>query len=252
MDFTAFSVGEALFIGLLYWICYLDCEFNWWFGSEVILGLIFGTMYGNVVQGIQIGGQIMLLYIANVAVGANLPADGILACIISMPIALKFGLTTEMAVAIAVPFGIIGVTTDNTRRLIAGMWNRRAYKHVETLDYKGLTFDAIWGPMLVQLPLRAIPVFAIMLLGGAAAPQILAMLPYWLSHGFQVIGGLLPALGFVRCTLMIGRKNLLPYFLLGYFVMILFKIPLLTIGIFGAMMAVLHIQFTGAVPTTFR
>ena len=58
MDFTAFSFGEALFIGLLYWICYLDIEFSWWFGHEIVLGIIFGFMYGNVTQGIQIAIEI--------------------------------------------------------------------------------------------------------------------------------------------------------------------------------------------------
>lgn len=251
--FSAFSFGEALFIGILYWLSYLDAEFSWWVGDPLLLGLLFGTMYGNVDQGLQLGAQIMLLYIANVAVGANLPADNILAAMIAIPIALKAGMTTEMAIAIAVPFGIIGTTADNARRLINGMWNRRAFVHADQLNYKGLLVDAVFGPMAVQFPLRVIPVTAIMFLGGAAAPRILDLLPEWVSHGLGVVGGLLPALGFVRCVLMIGRKNLLPYFVFGFFIMLLGegKIALLLVGVFGGCLAVLHVQFAQILPKNF-
>lgn len=41
--------------------------------------------------------------------------------------------------------------------------------------------------------------------------------PQWLVHGFSVAGGLLPALGFALTMFVIGKKELFPWFIIGYF-----------------------------------
>ena len=36
--------------------------------------------------------------------------------------------------------------------------------------------------------------------------------PAWLSHSFEIMGGILPALGFAITLTVIGKKTLIPFF----------------------------------------
>jgi mannose/fructose/N-acetylgalactosamine-specific phosphotransferase system component IIC len=63
--------------------------------------------------------------------------------------------------------------------------------------------------------------------------------------GLQVAGGILPALGFAITISVIGKKGILPYFVLGFF---LFQyaqqVNTIAFALLGIFMAFLHITFT--------
>jgi D-glucosaminate-specific PTS system IIC component len=235
------TIIGAIGFGLYYWLSYYDTILIAWIGAPLFQGFVWGILFGNLTLGMQCGGMIQLVYIASVAVGANMPADRVLAAIVAIPIALKAGMTPEQSLAIAVPFGILGTAMDNARRLINGVWNRKSYKDLEKLNYGQLKLNAYLYPAIVSLPIRAIPVAAIMYLGVGNADKILAWLPNWLSHGMTVVGGLLPAIGMLACTRMIGKKNLLPYFVIGFFAMKIFAMGTLTFAVFGVMIALISV-----------
>lgn len=237
------SLLGALGFGLYYWLGWYDTVLTFPFASPLFQGLVCGLIFGDVKLGLQCGAMIQMVYIAAVAVGANLPSDSALAGIVAIPIALTAGLTPEQALTIAVPFGILGTAMDNARRLINGMWNRKAHRDVEDLNIRALYFDAYIGPALVQLPIRVIPVTAILYFGVGNADKVLTWIPTWLSDGMAVVGGMLPAIGMLACTRMIGRKNLLPYFVIGYFAMEMSGMGILTFAVLAAMVAILHVQF---------
>ena len=80
--------------------------------------------------------------------------------------------------------------------------------------------------------------------GAAHIDKILAVIPEWLMNGLTVAGGMLPALGFAIVIKIIGKKELLPYFVAGYFILKLSGIGILPLSIFGVIAAYLHIMFT--------
>ena len=145
--------------------------------------------------------------------------------------------------AFAVPFGLLGSMMDNLRRLINGMWNDRAHKHIDELNWKGLNFDGVIGPILVQFPIRVIPVLGILMGLGTFGDAILKVIPEWLMNGFSVVGGMLPGMGLVLCVRLIGRINLLPYFVIGFFLAITTGWGTLTIAMIAGAAAFLHVQF---------
>ena len=51
-----------------------------------------------------------------------MPSDPALASAIAIPIALGVGMNAEAAVALAVPFGVLGVFMDQLRRTINATW----------------------------------------------------------------------------------------------------------------------------------
>lgn len=246
---TDFTLVEALLVGIVYYLAY--CEISMpligaGIQDPVTVGLILGFLFGDYKLGMTIGVGIGLMYFnAGAQVGGNLPTDAVLASCIVVPLAIKFDIPVATAMAVAVPFGVLGTFVDNARRMINGMWNRRAQKHVDEGAWNKLTFDSIVGPSLVSAAVRIIPLAFLLFAFGSAAGEVVANLPQWLTDGFTVIAALLPGLGLVLCVQFIGKQELLPYFLVGFFAVSLGGISTVFVALIGVCLAFLHIQFIG-------
>ena len=117
---------------------------------------MLGLIYGQVPQGLLIGASIQLIYLGVIATGGNVPADQALAATIAIPIALQTGMTAEVAVGLAVPFGVLGVFMDQIRRTSNSIWVRWADNYAEKGDRKGIFKCAVVYPAVFALCLRFI------------------------------------------------------------------------------------------------
>ena len=70
------------------------------------------------------------------------------------------------------------------------------------------------------------------------------MMPDWLNNGLSVVGGMLPALGFTMAISIIGGRELLPFFVIGFFLMKVANLPLVLMAVFAACLAFLHMNYT--------
>lgn len=235
----------AIIIGLLYWFSCSELSiFSMPFQCPIIIGAICGLLYGDVETGIIIGAFLQAMYMGTFTAGNVLPSDKALASCIAIPIALATGLDATAAVAFAVPFGVLGAFVDTLRKTINSYWIRKADIYIEDANLSGLKFCAVYGPLLTQFVLRMIPVAIITYLGATFATPVVEAIPGWLMNGLSVAGGVLPAIGFVTCVLTIGRKELLAYFLIGFFLVKVVSMPVITTAIFAIAVAMLHVQFT--------
>lgn len=213
-------------------------------GSPIFYGLILGAIYGNIEQGLIIGATIQLMYLGMIYTGGNVPADAALAGIIAIPIALQSNLSTELAVGIAVPFGVLGVFLDQLRRISNSYWMAKADKYAEKANTKGIFHCAITYPAIFAFILRFVPVFTITLIGAKAVTHLLEILPDWVIGGFSVAGGILPALGFAIILLTIGKRDIFAYFLIGFFAVAYLGINTMGAAVFGFCIAML-VMFNG-------
>lgn len=82
-------------------------------------------------------------------------------------------------------------------------------------------------------------VFAANFFGQPVVEKFLSLMPTWLTHSFEIIGGILPALGFAITIMVIGKKSLLPYFIGGFFAVLYLKVDVMAMAIFGTCLAFL-------------
>lgn len=82
-------------------------------------------------------------------------------------------------------------------------------------------------------------VFAANYFGQGVVEKFLALMPHWLTHSFEIMGGILPALGFAITIMVIGKKSLLPYFIAGFFAVLYLKVDIMAMAIFGTCAAFL-------------
>lgn len=210
-------------------------------GSPIFIGFCLGLYFDQVATGLSIGASIQLVYLGVILTGGNLPTDAVLAATIALPVALKTGLNADAAVALAVPFGVLGIFLDQMRRTSNSIWVRMGDKCAAQGDTKGLWRCAFLYPELMTVVLRFVPVFILTLFGTEAIIKILDVLPDWVISGFSIAGGILPAMGFAIILLTIGKPKLMPYFFIGFFAVQYLGINTMAAAIFGACISLLVI-----------
>lgn len=234
------TMGVAIFMGIYYWIARL--RFGYTISSALLqpatIGVFVGLITGQMVLAMQIGAALQLVYLGVTSTpGGNVPNDPALAGCIAIPLGVMSGMTPELAVALAVPFGVIGVFVDQLRRTTNAIWVHMADKYAEDANTAGIMRCAYLYPALLGFVIRFPFVFVIDLFGAEWANSLIAALPDVLLHSFEVMGGILPALGFALTIMVIGKKELVPFFFLGYFAVAYLAIPVMGMAIFGLIIA---------------
>lgn len=209
----------AVVMGLMYWIArgMIGGYFAFFFiASPIVVGVVAGLIYGDLKQGLIIGGGIAAAFAGIIAPGGNLPTDSALAATTVIPIALATGLSAEQAIAFAVPMGLVGSFVTNLRKIVNVIFVHRADKCAENGDSAGLTRCAIIYPPLIELPLLFLPVFLVVMFGQDAMLAFMNSVPTWVMHGLEVAGGVMPAIGFALIMNMIGKPKMIPYTIVGF------------------------------------
>lgn len=209
----------ALAMGLLYWISrgMIGGYFALFFiGNPIFIGIIAGLIYGDMAQGLMIGGGIAAVFAGIIAPGGNLPTDQGMAAATMIPIALSTGLSVEQAIAFAVPIGLVGAQLLSLRKMINIPLVHKADDYAEQVDTKGIERTATLYPAMTSFLLLFVPVFIIVLLGQDVMLAVLEFIPEFIMHGLEVAGGVLPAVGFALIINSIGKPRLIPYILIGF------------------------------------
>ena len=235
----------AIVMGLMYWIGrgMIGGYFAFFFiCSPIVIGVVAGLIYGDLTNGLIIGGGIAAAFAGIIAPGGNLPTDSALAATTVIPIALSTGLSVEQAIAFAVPIGLLGSFVTNLRKMINVIFVHRADVCAANGDTAGLTRCAILWPPIIELPLLFLPVFLIVMFGQDAMLAFMNSVPSWVMHGLEVAGGVMPAIGFALIMNMIGKPRMLPYTFLGFICVAALGLNNITAGIVAGCVAVLVVM----------
>ena len=247
MEGASVTIVQALLLGFFWWFKtnYYGQTFTCFISNSCLTAALFvGIVLGDVPNAMIIGASVQLIYLGILGPGGNLPQDPVLATLVSTAIVLKSGMPVETAFAIAVPVGILGAQILSLIRLINTTWIHMADKYAEEGNTRGIYLAGLLYPSLARIPITVTPVAVAVYFGAANIDKVLAVIPDWLMNGLTVAGGMLPALGFAIVIKIIGKKELLPYFVAGYFILKLSGIGILPLSIFGVIAAYLHIMFT--------
>lgn len=245
LSIVSFGVIEAFLITLCYFMAASEMiHIAFVFGQPIFLGLLFGLGYGNVTQGVIIGGTLALFYLGNIALAGAVAQDSSLASCIAIPLALKAGLDPATALIIALPFGVVFGSLDNFVRLLRGRVAGKCHAAIDAMNFNGLKFWACVVPVCISFVCKALPLFVILVLAGGGIASLMSQLPPWLEAGFRVIGGVLPPLGMILCANLIGQKKLVPFFL-GSFIIVRFSgIGTFTYALLALFAAIIYIQLS--------
>ena len=217
----------------------------------LVAGLLVGIIFGDPVKGAEIGAAINLLYIGFISAGGSIPADPSVAGWVGTALALAGGLDAAAGIALGVAVGLLGTIIFFTRMSVDAVFAHWADARAEQGDISGVA-RMNWLPPQIFLFIISFFPATIAVYAGApvvedAINNLQANAP-WVLKGFEIAGGLLPAIGIALNMRFIFRGSVIPYFFIGYYVSVLSGggVNIVAIAIIGLALAALHVTFLGA------
>ena len=215
----------------------------------LILGPLVGLVLGDVTQGTIIGATLELIFMGNIKVGAAIPPDVITGGVLGTAFAIISGKGPAIALAIAIPVSILAEMVISGLFVLRPIFNKRFNQYAEQGNFKGIQQLHILSGCLKPL-LMGVIVFLALQLGATTMKSFLDLIPTWVQSGLQVAGNMLPALGFALLMNLMFNKTVAPYFFLGFMLASYLKLPVIAIGGFGVVIALLVTQPVYQKPTT--
>ena len=242
------SIIQSILIGILYYITVANSP--WFTGlasvsirQPLVAGTIVGIILGHPLEGLIIGATINVFFIGFISPGGSVSSEPGIAGIVGTTLAIASGAQPDVAVSLAIPFGLLGTLLWNVRMTGNSLFVHKLDKTAETGDTSKMLRIQLVDSQLFTFAITAIPVAVIVYLGSAAANGILEMLTGTPLECLTAIGGLLPAVGICLTLKMLSnRKGILVFFILGYFISTYTGISMMVLAIFGAILAWIYAE----------
>ena len=142
----------------------------------------------------------------------------------------------EVALAVAVPVGLLLVNFDLLARFVNAYFQNMADLAAEKENYKKVELANILG-LFSWGASRALPIFICLFFGKNIVNVILKSSPEWLLSGLRVAAGVLPALGIAILLRYLPLKKYWAYVLVGFVAAAYLKTPMLGVAFIGLVAA---------------
>lgn len=197
------------------WLC--GTTGGWYgIGRPLVAGLICGLILGDVRAGVLCGVAVQALFIGQITPGGAVPSDLNLAGYIGIPLALAAGGGSDMAVALAIPLGALGVALHNFTMTTQAAFPHRADRCAEKGDARGVRI-ANMAATSISFAERFLIVTLTCYLGAPFAEGLFAALPPVVIKWLAIGGRMLPALGFaILLKQIVQERWMIALFVLGW------------------------------------
>lgn len=181
----------------------------------LITGMLTGLVLGDMTQGIMIGATLQLIFMGINGVGAAVPPDQTIGTLIATAFAILTGQGAEIALTLAIPVAVAAQALDIFGRTFTTVFIHMADKFAQNGEYRKLEM-AHYAGLLVHFVRVSIIVFPAIYFGVDAVQEFIGMIPESVLRGFEVSGGMLPAVGFGMLLTMLNIPYLFPFYFIGF------------------------------------
>lgn len=223
----------ALIVGIDFW---LEALFIF---RPIIVATLTGIILGDIQTGLMVGGLTELAFAGLTPAGGVQPPNPILAGIMGTVLAYTTGASPQASMALALPFSFLMQYIILFFYSAFTLFMAKADKAAEISDTASIAKINITTTAIVGCA-YAIIVFLCAYIAQEPMKNLVNNLPTWLTHGFEVTGGILPAVGFGMLLKVLLKLEYVPYLIVG-FVMASFLefsnlLPVAAVGIALAML----------------
>ncbi|KAF1295681.1 PTS fructose transporter subunit IIC [Enterococcus sp. JM4C] len=216
--------------------------------APVFAGLISGIIMGDVTAGLLIGGSMQLTILGVGTFGGASRIDANSGTVLATAFSIALGMDPEQAIAaIAVPVASLMIQMDILGRFANTYFAHRIDAHIETMNYKGIERNFLFGTIPWAFSLM-VPVFLALTFGGELVQKVVAYLNgdlKWLGDGLSVAGAVLPAVGFAILLHYLPVKKHFAYLVLGFVITALLTTVFGNIQLLGTGVASVVKDFSG-------
>lgn len=221
----------AIILGIDFW---LEALFIF---RPIIVCTLTGAILGDVQTGLIAGGLTELAFAGLTPAGGTQPPNPVLAGVMTTVIAFTTGCDAKTAIGLALPFSILMQYIILFFYSTFSLFMAKADKAAEEADTKTIVKLNIWLTLIIALA-YGIVVFLSAYVAQDAMKALVEAMPAWLTHGFEIAGGILPAVGFGMLLKVMLKMQYVPYLVVGFFIATFIPITnLLPVAVVGAALA---------------
>ena len=210
------TLTQGILLAIVAFICGLDgaLEAFFWF-RPIVVSFVTGIVLGNMNLGLQCGAVAELAYMGMLTVGGTVPPNPLVAGMMTVVIAHTGGVEPTTALGLSLPFALlaqwVGIIFNTTFALFLVPLDKAAAK----ADYKKFTSILALAWLIVA------GTYAVLIFVSSYALQnqiqaFVEAFPEWLIHGFEVAGGLMPAVGLALLLVVMMKPGNMAYLFIGF------------------------------------
>ncbi|PXZ05861.1 PTS mannose/fructose/sorbose/N-acetylgalactosamine transporter subunit IIC [Gilliamella apicola] len=226
-------------------VCLIATFSCWWFSHlitrtwmyPIVSGFLVALALGEPIEGMKAAAYINLAYLGWMTVGGTMPGNLPVASVFGTAMTILSKANPSTAVVFALPFSLLGILSWQVSMSINAIWVNKAEAFLNRGNITGMRMMNYVPSFFVALILNGFPAFILVYFGAEYMQDFLKHIPNHLVSAFEVVGGIMPALGIAMLVSFLGKKHLMPYFFLGFFVVAYLKIDIMGLAIFAAIAA---------------
>lgn len=183
----------------------------------IIVGTLSGIILGDIKTGVLAAGLVELAFAGLTPAGGTQPPNPILAAIMTVVLSYTTGADVKTTIGLSFPFSFlmqyIILFYYSTFSLFVAKFDKYS-SEADTKSYKKLSMITI---SIVALSYGII-VFLCAYMAQEPMRILVNSMPEWLAHGFEIAGGILPAIGFGMLLKIMFKIEYFPYLIIGFLV----------------------------------
>ena len=239
------SLAQGLLLTIMAIIVGLDFFLEAFFiFRPLIVSTLTGLILGDVQLGLKVGALIELAFAGLTPAGGTQPPNPVFAGLMGTVLAYTTGCTPEEALGLSLPFSFLGQYVILFFYSAFSFFMGKADAAAEVGDAKTIGRINILCMAIVSLS-YGILAFLCAYLAQNPMQAFVNSLPEVITHGLEVAGGILPAVGFGMLLRTMMKAKYTPYLIAGFLMACFCDMPnLLPVALLGTIFAL--IDFFGA------
>lgn len=206
--------------GILLAVLAIIAGFDFWLEGlyifrPMIVCTVSGFILGDVTLGVMAGGLTELAFAGLTPAGGTQPPNPILAGVMTVVLAHTTGHNAAAAIGLALPFSFLMQYIILFFYSIFSVFMGKADKYAAEADTKAFARITIL-PMIIVALTYGVVVYLSAYVAQEPMRHLVSSMPKWLTHGFEIAGGILPAVGFGLLLKVMLKGKFFPYLLIGF------------------------------------
>ena len=203
---------------------------------------LVGLVLGDITTGIIIGGNLEMMALGWMNIGAAVSPDTALASTVSTILVIAGHQSIGAGIAIAVPIAAAGQVLTILCRTITVFFQHRADMYAKKGNIRGIDRCHILALCIQALRIGIPTLIVAEFVGTSVVKNMLDSIPKVVTGGLQVAGGFIVVVGYAMVINMMEARYLMPFFFLGFVIAAFTDFNLVALGILGTIAAIIYIQ----------
>ncbi|MDD7281204.1 PTS galactosamine transporter subunit IIC [Floccifex sp.] len=213
MEITLF---QGLLLAIMAIIVGLDFFLEAFFlFRPLIVSTLTGLILGDLTLGLKVGALIELAFAGLTPAGGTQPPNPVMAGLMGTVLAYTTGCTPEQALALSLPFSFLGQYIILFYYSAFSFFMGKADKAAQEADTTTIRNINLLCMLIVSVTYGVLA-FLCSYVAQGPMQAFVEWLPAVITHGLEVAGGILPAVGFGMLLRVMMKGKYIPYFIAGF------------------------------------